>query len=52
MTFLKHLFCKHTYQHCHNLMIPLNDDWLCKVQHVEKFSKCGKEKIFTKIIGD
>ena len=51
MRLFKQLFCKHTYQHHSNLFMALNDDWPCKVQHVEKCSKCGKEKIVTRVIG-
>lgn len=51
MKIFKQLFCKHNYQHYHNLSIPLNDDWPCKVQHVDNCSKCGKEKTVSQVIG-
>lgn len=51
MKFIKQLFCKHNYVHAYNLPLPLNDDWPCVAQHVEKCSKCGKEKVVTRVIG-
>lgn len=51
MKFLKQLFCNHNYQHHRNQFIPLNDDWPCKVQHIEKCSKCAKEITVSRVIG-
>jgi len=51
MTLFKQLFCKHNYQHLHNLMLALNDDWPCRVESVEMCDKCNKERIVSKIVG-
>lgn len=51
MNIFKSWFCKHKWKHEYNLSLPLNDDWPCKAQHVEKCVKCDKERVVTKIIG-
>jgi len=48
----KSWFCKHEWEHKYNLSLTLNDDWPCNAQHVEKCTKCDKERVVTTITGE